>query len=220
MLCQNGCSPHGENPGCRCVRNWDSGPRISRNCESNEAGREGSLGFGHGGPGGCELEARFFSDPGEDTKKEIAEFVQLADIVKLTNEECEWLFGLDASTIIQSPCQVRKHLPSAKGVLVTGGELGAAFCFDNDGTDVTGYMPVFDVETIDTTGAGDAFTAGFVYQLLQADGIENLMKEEGGLEGAVRFASACGGLTTTKPGAIEGQPTLESVTELAATKVS
>ncbi|GMH34220.1 hypothetical protein BSKO_02054 [Bryopsis sp. KO-2023] len=162
----------------------------------------------------------FFADPGEETKKDIAEFVKLADIVKLTDEECEWLFGLDASTIIQSPCEVRKHLPNAKGVLVTGGEKGAGFCFDNDGTDVTGYIPVFDIDVIDTTGAGDAFTAGFVYQLLNAGGVDNLLKEAGALERAVRFASACGGLTTTKAGAIEGQPTLESVVELAATQVA
>lgn len=48
----------------------------------------------------------FFSDPGEPARALIEEYVQLADIVKLTDEECEWLFGMDPATVIKSPCQV------------------------------------------------------------------------------------------------------------------
>lgn len=48
----------------------------------------------------------FFDDPGESAKAVIKEYVKLADIVKLTDEECEWLFGLDPAEVIKSPCQV------------------------------------------------------------------------------------------------------------------
>lgn len=53
----------------------------------------------------------FFADPGEKTKEKIAEFVKLADIVKLTDEECEWLFGSDPTTVFEDPLQVRIFKP-------------------------------------------------------------------------------------------------------------
>lgn len=48
----------------------------------------------------------FFADPGEVTKQKIAEFVKLADIVKLTDEECEWLLGSDPTAVFSDPLQV------------------------------------------------------------------------------------------------------------------
>ena len=52
--------------------------------------------------------------------------------------------------------KVLKLLPSAVGVLVTAGEGGCAYAFSKLG----GAMPAFEVPVVDTTGAGDAFTAG------------------------------------------------------------
>ena len=52
--------------------------------------------------------------------------------------------------------------------------------------------PGYDVDVVDTTGAGDAFTAGVIYGL--ADGI--------GLAGAVSLGNATAAATTTEPGAI------------------
>jgi ribokinase len=49
----------------------------------------------------------------------------------------------------------------------------------------------FDVEVVDTTGAGDAFAAGFVAALLEGDGYER----------ALRVANAAGALATTVVGA-------------------
>ncbi|GAX78109.1 hypothetical protein CEUSTIGMA_g5551.t1 [Chlamydomonas eustigma] len=72
----------------------------------------------------------------------------------------------------------------------------------------TGFVPTHKVHTVDTTGAGDAFTAGFVYHLLRANGLEALRVDAKKLKEAVVFAAACGALTTTKKGAIEGQPNL------------
>jgi len=33
---------------------------------------------------------------------------------------------------------------------------------------LSGFVPVFKLEVADTTGAGDAFTAGFVYKVSKA----------------------------------------------------
>ncbi len=61
--------------------------------------------------------------------------------------------------------------------------------------------PAFPVDVVDTTGAGDAFHAGYLYGLLQ----------KWPLEEAVRFASAAAALTCRKVGARAGLPTLSDV---------
>jgi len=52
-------------------------------------------------------------------------------------------------------------------------------------------VPTFAVEVIDTTGAGDAFNAGFVYTMIVA---------RGSVEDALRFAVACGAQAVTQVG--------------------
>lgn len=67
------------------------------------------------------------------------------------------------------------------------------------------------MDTIDTTGAGDAFVAGLLNKLVQN---KELLSDETALRSALQFACACGAITTTGRGAIPSLPDASAVTKL------
>lgn len=69
-----------------------------------------------------------------------------------------------------------------------------------------GEIAAFAVRTVDTVGAGDAFNGGLAVALAEG----RPMRE------AVRFASACGALSTTRPGAAAAAPSRGEVEALLA----
>jgi fructokinase len=131
--------------------------------------------------------------------KTIRAFLQAADLLKLSLEEAEWLFDTDSATEI---CQ---QFPNLQAVLLTDGGNGSTCTTKHHSIS----LPAFAVDSVDTTGAGDAFLAGFLHQLCQ-QGWDSLQAADK-IEEILRYASAVGALTTMKPGAIAAQPTPEAV---------
>lgn len=76
-------------------------------------------------------------------------------------------------------------------------------------------MPPYNVEVVETTGAGDGFMAAMITQLLpereKTGSLANVDRET--VREALRFASAVGALTCTKMGAIPALPTRAEVLE-------
>jgi len=129
----------------------------------------------------------------------IHELLKKVDFLKITKEEAELLFNTtDAGAIAH-------RLGSIEGVLVTDGDKGCNYCL-NDHED---KLPAFAMDVKDTTGAGDGFVAGFIHQISQ-HGLKILATAESAKD-VVKYASAVGGLTTLKPGAIAAQPTATEV---------
>ena len=64
----------------------------------------------------------------------------------------------------------------------------------------------FPVKTLDTTGAGDCFNAGFIFGQLRGDKPRRCLE----------VANICGALSTRALGGIAGAPTLEELTESEA----
>lgn len=126
-----------------------------------------------------------------------------ADVVKISDEEVEFLFGLGveegASYILQNF--------GVKLVFVT---CGAEGCFFKN-VNAYGHVPSLSgINVIDTTGAGDIFGGSAVWKLLQLGKAPDALTESD-LRNVVRFACTSAGLSTTKPGGISSVPNYESV---------
>ncbi len=90
-----------------------------------------------------------------------------------------------------------------QNVIVTLGENGALIA-NKDGAK---HIPSFKVDTVDTTGAGDAFIGSLAVALL----------ERKSLEDAVQYACACGALAVTKLGAQSSLPLPDEVNQFLRT---
>jgi fructokinase len=78
-----------------------------------------------------------------------------------------------------------------------------------------GTLPAFQVATVNTTAAGDAFVGGMLSWLIResvsAANLEALLADETRMHSALRFAAACGALAVTRHGAFESMPSLPEV---------
>jgi sugar/nucleoside kinase (ribokinase family) len=66
--------------------------------------------------------------------------------------------------------------------------------------------PAPQIDALDTTGAGDAFDAGFLASLLAGDPLER----------SLAIANACGALSTRALGGVDAQPTMDDALALLA----
>ena len=145
----------------------------------------------------------------EDALNEILCAAPLADIIKLSEEEGEFLFGeTDALKI----CQIVESKFNASMVVVTQAAQG---CTCSIGGKIW-TAGAYDVKTIDTTGAGDGFWGGMLHCLLQSGKRpEQLSDDE--ITHMLDFSNAIGSLVTTKKGAIVALPTFAEIEACMAT---
>ncbi|NYE09289.1 fructokinase [Bacillus niacini] len=148
-----------------------------------------------------------WEDP-EDCRNAILEFLPSADIIKVSDEELEFITGIkEESEAIQS-----LFAGNVKAVVYTKGAAGADLILKEQKFESSGYA----VEAVDTTGAGDAFIGGFLYQLLELnanpENIEGVLRDH--QASILQFANASGALTTTGKGAISALPNKRAVEEL------
>lgn len=138
----------------------------------------------------------FWADP-DEARQIILQLLPDANYLKLAEEEALWLWNTT------NPTAIMKRLPTVQGIIITAGAEGCAYSFQN----IDGTCPGFTVEVQDTTGAGDAFVAGFIHQLLTQGHPADVQAAQA----MMTYASAVGALTTTKAGAIAAQPTAHEV---------
>ncbi len=119
-----------------------------------------------------------------------SDMMQLADYLTPNETELETLSGQAGQDVT---ARARSLLTrDGQTAVVTLGAQGAQIVSQNESV----RMETFEVDVVDTTGAGDAFNAGLAVAL--AEGKD--------LRAAVRFANATAALSVTKPGTARSVP--------------
>ncbi len=134
----------------------------------------------------------------DEAKQQMLWGLAHADVVKISDEEVEFLFGLG----VQEGAQyILEHFP-VKLVFVTCGPDGCWFQNKNASGHVDSLR---NIQVVDTTGAGDIFGGSAVWKLLQTGKAPEAL-DEVALREIVSFACTAAGLSTTKPGGISSVP--------------
>jgi fructokinase len=139
-------------------------------------------------------------------RQEILQQLPLADVVKVSEEEIEFLLGTDATTGAQQLLE-----RGAKVVVITLGAQGCRVVTARQDL----WVPGKPAAAVDTTGAGDGFVGGMLFQLAALAVTPATVADAfGDAETAKRvlaFANRVGAITTTRRGAIPALPTLAEV---------
>ena len=132
-----------------------------------------------------------------EMKKTVKEFLKFADIVKVSEEELDYLANGSVDTLF-------KTAENAKIVLLTLGKDGAT-AYDRYGGKT--HSPAYCKTPVDTTGAGDCFMGGVLLKL--SEGGASLSADS--LKTALDFASKACAISVSRKGAIESYPTLAEI---------
>ncbi|MEM1217125.1 MAG: carbohydrate kinase [Bacteroidota bacterium] len=106
----------------------------------------------------------------EEAQQIVADYCALGALVKCSDVDWQRLYGLPLTDPAKATAFF--HELGAKIVCLT---LGAKGCYVSDGQ-TTVQLPVRPIVIVDTTGAGDAFWAGFLSGCLLEASIENCAK--------------------------------------------
>ncbi|KEZ49001.1 aminoimidazole riboside kinase [Metabacillus indicus] len=142
----------------------------------------------------------------EETAKEtILSMFGKADLIKISEEELEFLTGeSDIEKGVEKLAAYNIPL-----LFITMGSEGS-YAFTKNGAVKIDAMRV---NAVDTTGAGDAFVSGILYQLHELETHPGELNADE-LKRIGRFASVSGGLAASVKGAMTALPTLGEVEDI------
>ena len=145
--------------------------------------------------------------PNLDVAKEnILELMGHCDILKISDNEIQWLSGKEDYDEGIAWLRSRYDIPL---IFLTLGKDGSrAYCGS-----VRTQQPGFKMNTIETTGAGDTFFGSVLHHILEK-GFRPYTKEE--LDEMLRFANAAAALVTTRRGALRVMPSEEEIAAVLA----
>lgn len=145
-------------------------------------------------------------------RHEMLDAMSRVSLLKVSEEELSFITGQSLTN--EGISYLFDRFASLRLIAVTRGGEGCYLAF----RDHTLTIPGFAVRAVDTTGAGDGFTAGLLYQISRApfgdvpwEACDDLWCSAG------RFANAVGALVVTRKGGIPAMPCLDEVLRLVGT---
>ena len=145
----------------------------------------------------------------DDARKEIEYGMTKCDVLKISDNEVEFLFG--TTDYDKGAAMIRKkyNIPL---VLITMGKDGSRAYYKDLRVEAA---PFLQENTIETTGAGDTFCASTLNYVLE-HGLEDLTEEN--LKELLTFANAAASLITTRKGALRVMPSRQEVLDFIASR--
>ncbi len=130
-------------------------------------------------------------------KSTCLEFMTDADVIKISDEELEFITGTP-------DVEAAAEFLFSRGPAIfiyTMGRNGARLFTPDFNVEAEG----FSVDAIDTTGAGDAFLGGFLGKMMSDGKSVGDIDAEYAFE-LIRYANACGAIVSSRQGAISSMP--------------
>ncbi|MCD8121345.1 MAG: carbohydrate kinase [Clostridiales bacterium] len=138
----------------------------------------------------------------DDAKAEIEYGLAQADILKISDNEVEFLFG---TTDYDAGARMLIEKYQIPLICITLGREGSRAYYKGLRVDAPGFI---QKNTIETTGAGDTFCGCMLNSVLEY-GLDNLTEEK--LKELLLFANAAASVITTRKGALRVMPTREEI---------
>ena len=145
----------------------------------------------------------------EDARREIEYGLTKCDILKISDNEVEFLFGTTDYDKGAAMIREKYNIPL---VLITMGKDGSRAYYKDLRVE---SAPFLQEHTIETTGAGDTFCASSLNYVLE-HGLDDLTEEN--LYELLTFANAAASLITTRKGALRVMSTREEVEAFKASR--
>ena len=141
----------------------------------------------------------------EDAKEQVLYGLSHCQILKISDNEIQWLTGREDYTEGVNWIRERYQIPL---ILVSMGKQGSRAYYKDSMVEAA---PFLQEKTIETTGAGDTF-CGCVLHYVCDHGLENLTEEN--LKEMLVFANGAASLITMKKGALRVMPEKEEIVKL------
>lgn len=138
----------------------------------------------------------------EEAKEQVLYGLEQCHILKISDNEIQWLTGEEDYTAGVKWINDRYHIPL---VLVSMGRQGSRAYYQKKMIEVAPYLRE---DTVETTGAGDTF-CGCVLHYVAEYGLEGLT--DSNLKEMLDFANCAASIITTKKGALRVMPTKEDI---------